>query len=81
MKPRYMNLRWLRRSITRESSKGWPKRVRYCSLHRRGISGDMTMVLSFLAADCRPCGGGQWERACGIEYATSVRLCCDSGAA
>ena len=47
-----MNLRWLRRSITRESSKGWPKRVRYGSSHRRGISGDMTMVLTFLAADC-----------------------------
>jgi hypothetical protein len=25
----------------RESSKGWPKRVRYGSSHRRGISGDM----------------------------------------
>ena len=35
------DLRWLRRSITRESSKGWPKRVRYGSSHRRGISGDM----------------------------------------
>jgi hypothetical protein len=33
--------RWLRRSITRESSKGWPKRVRHGSSHRRGISGDM----------------------------------------
>jgi len=35
------DLRWLRRSITRESSKGWPKRVRHGSSHRRGISGDM----------------------------------------
>jgi hypothetical protein len=33
--------RWLRRSITRESSKGWPKRVGNGSSHRRGISGDM----------------------------------------
>jgi hypothetical protein len=67
MKPRYMNLRWLRRSIMRESSKGWPKRLRYGSSHRRGISGDMTMVLSFLAADGRPSGGGQREWACGIK--------------
>ena len=80
MKPRYMNLRWLRLSITRESSKDWPKRVRYGSSHRPGISGDMTMVLSFLAADCHPCGGGQWEWACGIETAPCVRLCCKTAA-
>ena len=76
MKPRYMNLRWLRRSIMRESSKGWPKRLRYGSSHRRGISGDMTMVLSFLTAVCGPCGGGQWGWACGIEAAPCVSLCC-----
>jgi hypothetical protein len=33
--------RWLRRSITRESSKNEPKRVRSGRSHRRGISGDM----------------------------------------
>jgi hypothetical protein len=27
--------------VTRNSSKGWPKRVRCGSPHRRGISGDM----------------------------------------
>ena len=75
MKPRYMNLRWLRRSITRESRKGWPKRVRYCSLHRRGISGDMTMVLSFLAQIAvRVAADSRNGRA------PCVRLCCDSGA-
>jgi hypothetical protein len=31
----------VRRSTTCESSKSWPKRVRYGSSHRRGISGDM----------------------------------------
>lgn len=34
-------IRWLRRSIYVESSKGVPKGVRYGSPHRRGISGDM----------------------------------------
>src|SRR5215467_8833454 len=34
----HQNSRWLRRSKTRESSKGRPKRVRRGGPHRRGIS-------------------------------------------